>query len=342
MTTSIAMTTYNGKKYVEELLDSIRNQTVQPDEVIIMDDRSTDGTYDIVNKYIAKHGLENWKNHKNEKNLGWRANFREAFKKCSGDLVFLCDQDDIWMPDKISCMKKVMEENDDIQLLISNYAVMDVDREEKVKIAGLNRDDGTVEKLPRRPVRFFWRGRLYRYSGFGGRHGGSYGGHRQPLRRSGRDQGADRIALRRRVQPRGTVVPNRRAGDRQRRPGLRRKPSAGIRPSRSRRHDGTPARDDELLRERLLRACVRRCPCRQPAASDPAALGGLRRGCEGRSRPRPHHARRAACAVGYHFRRRVPDEQKADLKREGEDGGVRRKLKNRGPFPRRIRLPVCV
>lgn len=147
MTTSIAMTTYNGKKYVEELLDSIRNQTVQPDEVIIMDDRSTDGTYDIVNKYIAKHGLENWKNHKNEKNLGWRANFREAFKKCSGDLVFLCDQDDIWMPDKISCMKKVMEENDDIQLLISNYAVMDVDREEKVKIAGLNRDDGTVEKL---------------------------------------------------------------------------------------------------------------------------------------------------------------------------------------------------
>lgn len=147
MTTSIAMTTYNGKRYVEELLDSIRNQSVQPDEVIIVDDKSTDGTYDIVNEYIAKYGLKNWKNQRNEKNLGWRANFREAFKRCSGDLIFLCDQDDIWMPDKIECMKKVMEENIDIQLLISNYSVMDINRKEKVIIAGLNRNDGTIEKL---------------------------------------------------------------------------------------------------------------------------------------------------------------------------------------------------
>lgn len=147
MKTSIAMTTYNGNKYIVELLDSIKNQTVQPDEVIIVDDQSTDGTYDIVNEYIAKNNLNNWENRRNEKNLGWRANFREVFKRCTGDLVFLCDQDDIWMPDKVSSMKKIMMENTDIQLLISNYNVMDINRKDKVKISGLDKDDGSIEKL---------------------------------------------------------------------------------------------------------------------------------------------------------------------------------------------------
>ena len=155
MRTSIAMTTYNGKKHVLKLLDSIRTQTVQPDEVIILDDRSTDGTYEIVNEYIAKYGLRNWQNGKNETHLGWKANFREVFKRCTGDLIFLCDQDDIWMKDKIACMKKTMEENNDIRLLVSNYSVLDIDRKEKIKIAGLNRDDGTVEKLRFRGSSFF-------------------------------------------------------------------------------------------------------------------------------------------------------------------------------------------
>jgi glycosyltransferase involved in cell wall biosynthesis len=145
MTVSIAMTTYNGSKYIVELMDSILAQTVQPDEVVLVDDCSSDGTYELVNNYIRDHQLKSWHNYKNEVNFGWRANFREAFKRCKGDLIFLCDQDDIWMPYKIEEMKSVMEENPGIQLLISNYAVMDIDREEKVQIAGLNRDDGSLE-----------------------------------------------------------------------------------------------------------------------------------------------------------------------------------------------------
>lgn len=148
MKTSVALTTYNGTRYIRELLDSIRLQQLPPDEVILVDDCSTDDTYELVNRYIAKYGLKNWHNYRNEKNRGWRANFREAFNKCSGDLIFPCDQDDIWRPYKIAEMKKVMEENPAIELLVSNYAVLNVDREEKVRLAGLDRDDGSLEKWP--------------------------------------------------------------------------------------------------------------------------------------------------------------------------------------------------
>ena len=51
---SLVMTTYNGLKYISEQLESIKNQTVLPDEVLIYDDRSTDGTYEYVQEYIEK------------------------------------------------------------------------------------------------------------------------------------------------------------------------------------------------------------------------------------------------------------------------------------------------
>lgn len=149
MTTSVAITTYNGRKYIEELLDSIRNQTVKVDEVIIVDDCSVDGTFEFVNEYISNYGLTGWKNYRNEKNKGWKLNFREALRKCSGDYIFLCDQDDIWMDFKIGEMIDVMNGNPQIQLLISNYkAVYDDGQVEKIKVKGLERDDKSVEQLP--------------------------------------------------------------------------------------------------------------------------------------------------------------------------------------------------
>ena len=56
--TSVAMATYNGAEYVVEQLESIRTQSMPVDEVIIHDDRSTDDTVAIVEKYIREHGLE--------------------------------------------------------------------------------------------------------------------------------------------------------------------------------------------------------------------------------------------------------------------------------------------
>ena len=121
MKTSVVMSTYNGEEYIIEQLDSLRNQSRPADEVLIADDCSTDNTVDIVRNYIKKNNLTTWKLVVNKQNKGWRRNFMEAMWSTSGDLVFPCDQDDIWRLDKIEIMTKLMGDNSQIQLLTSNY-----------------------------------------------------------------------------------------------------------------------------------------------------------------------------------------------------------------------------
>ena len=117
MKTSVVMSTYNGEEYIIEQLDSLRNQSRPADEVLIADDCSTDNTVDIVRNYIKKNNLTTWKLVVNKQNKGWRRNFMEAMWSTSGDLVFPCDQDDIWRLDKIEIMTKLMGDNSQIQLL---------------------------------------------------------------------------------------------------------------------------------------------------------------------------------------------------------------------------------
>ena len=124
MKTSVVMSTYNGEEYIIEQLDSLRNQSRPADEVLIADDCSTDNTVDIVRNYIKKNNLTTWKLVVNKQNKGWRRNFMEAMWSTSGDLVFPCDQDDIWRLDKIEIMTKLMGDNSQIQLK-PNYLLVD-------------------------------------------------------------------------------------------------------------------------------------------------------------------------------------------------------------------------
>ena len=117
---SIVMATYNGKNFIEEQLESLRNQTLIADEVIIADDRSTDGTYEFILDYIKSHSLEQWSVYRNENNLGYSKNFSKLLMKASGEIIFLADQDDIWHNDKVEQMYSIMESNKQIQLLASN------------------------------------------------------------------------------------------------------------------------------------------------------------------------------------------------------------------------------
>lgn len=121
MIISIVLSSYNGRKYIIEQLDSILHQTRQPDEVLIFDDCSTDGTPTIVSRFICEHGLEeSWKLIRNNVNLGWKRNFMGGFKLATGDVIFSADQDDVWMSNKIEKMMAIMEANDNITLLSCN------------------------------------------------------------------------------------------------------------------------------------------------------------------------------------------------------------------------------
>lgn len=121
MKISVVLSTYNGEKYLREQLESIRSQKLQADEVIISDDCSSDSTVQVVQRFIEEYHLNNWKLIANKINRGWKINFKESLKLASGDLIFPCDQDDIWHEDKLQSMSEVMKNNPQILLLASNY-----------------------------------------------------------------------------------------------------------------------------------------------------------------------------------------------------------------------------
>ncbi|PLW80815.1 glycosyltransferase family 2 protein [Candidatus Woesearchaeota archaeon] len=100
---SIAMTTYNGEKYLKEQLDSIFNQSYKNLEVIVCDDCSNDKTVEILEEYSKNFGLKYFSN---ENNLGFKKNFEKAISLCTGDFIALADQDDIWEKHKIEILVK--------------------------------------------------------------------------------------------------------------------------------------------------------------------------------------------------------------------------------------------
>lgn len=123
MKISAVLASYNGEKYIAEQLESILNQTRSVDEVIINDDRSTDQTVAVVQSFLLQNSLlPSWKCAVNEKNLGFAENFRKAMDSASGDLIFLSDQDDLWVEDRVEKMASVMESNAEIGLLCTDFA----------------------------------------------------------------------------------------------------------------------------------------------------------------------------------------------------------------------------
>ena len=121
---SLVITTYNGSSHIMMQLESLRLQTVQPNEVLLFDDLSTDNTTDIIRQYIQLYQLTTWKLQINSTRLGWKKNFMEGIKKASGDLIFLCDQDDKWYPNKIEKMVDAISLNNCILILSCDYNVV--------------------------------------------------------------------------------------------------------------------------------------------------------------------------------------------------------------------------
>ena len=148
---SVAMATYNGEKFIEEQLQSILDQTLPVDEVIICDDRSSDNTAEVVTSFIRNNKLEDrFKFSVNDKNLGYASNFINALRRTTGDYVFFCDQDDIWVTDRIRKMTDVLEQHPEAELIGSEFEPFkcsdDAPDPQKWELATFRNDD-SLEKL---------------------------------------------------------------------------------------------------------------------------------------------------------------------------------------------------
>lgn len=109
-TTSVAMCTYNGAKYLESQLRTILNQTIPPDEIIVCDDCSKDDSVSICRNILSGWDGK-WEVVRNEKNLGFKKNFQKAISLCHGDIIFLSDQDDVWDTEKLEKMLPVFHDS---------------------------------------------------------------------------------------------------------------------------------------------------------------------------------------------------------------------------------------
>ena len=105
---SVCIATYNGERYIKEQLESILKQIRENDEVIISDDGSKDRTKAIIDEIADKrvHYYINRGRH------GFTHNFENALRNAKGDYIFLSDQDDIWMDNKVNRVMKALESAD--------------------------------------------------------------------------------------------------------------------------------------------------------------------------------------------------------------------------------------
>jgi glycosyltransferase involved in cell wall biosynthesis len=107
---SIALCTYNGARFLEEQLESVLGQDYPfITEIVCLDDNSTDATWAILKSYAEKYPI--FKIERNEQNLGFTKNFEKAFGLTTKPLVAVCDQDDVWVKDKISKLVNALCDN---------------------------------------------------------------------------------------------------------------------------------------------------------------------------------------------------------------------------------------
>ena len=114
------MATYNGAPYIERQLRSILSQLAQADEVILVDDHSSDATLDVV----ARIGDARIRIYRNDFNEGITRTFERSLRQASGDVIFLSDQDDIWYPEKVKKFIEVFDSRPDVTLVLSDAKII--------------------------------------------------------------------------------------------------------------------------------------------------------------------------------------------------------------------------
>ncbi len=120
MKISVALAAYKGEQYISEQLESILSQLGEDDEVIVSDDYPEGKTKDTVLTLASEDKRIRYIEGKGN---GVVKNFENALTHCTGDVIFLSDQDDVWMPDKVECVMK--EINRGAELVLHDASVTD-------------------------------------------------------------------------------------------------------------------------------------------------------------------------------------------------------------------------
>lgn len=127
LTTSVVLCTYNGTRFLGAQWGSLLAQTRLPDEIVVRDDASSDATYALLGdlaRAAQARGVRVRLN-RNAHNLGYVANFETALREASGDVLFLCDQDDVWRADKLAALAAEFERRTALLLLCSDARRVD-------------------------------------------------------------------------------------------------------------------------------------------------------------------------------------------------------------------------
>lgn len=126
MKVSVALATYNGAEYLQDQFDSFVRQDRQPDELIACDDASTDETLALLEAF-ARSAPFAVRIHRNPANVGLIRNFDTALSLCTGDVIFLSDQDDVWFREKIATALAVLEKDPDALLFVNDAELVGED-----------------------------------------------------------------------------------------------------------------------------------------------------------------------------------------------------------------------
>jgi glycosyltransferase involved in cell wall biosynthesis len=120
MKISTIITLYNLEKYIDDAIQSVLRQSRQPDEIIVVDDCSTDGSPDVVSKYRDRVFYI-----KQEKNIGALWNSLSGLKAATGDIVAFLDGDDVWMAEKLEAIEKEFLQDDEVVLVSHDFIEVD-------------------------------------------------------------------------------------------------------------------------------------------------------------------------------------------------------------------------
>jgi glycosyltransferase involved in cell wall biosynthesis len=132
MKVSVALIVYNGANYMQTQLNSILDQTHKIDEIIVVEDASTDNTKEILLAYSKQNSGLFFINH-NPVNLGSYKSIEKAIKLCTGDIILLADQDDYWEINKVATIVKWFKANPTMNGVFSNGYLMDAQGEINTK-----------------------------------------------------------------------------------------------------------------------------------------------------------------------------------------------------------------